>query len=1045
MRFYQRLTLNQWMWRQFGVDNLEKLPDELKKPELEEIDEEGVSGFAKLWKALYPHKQYKRSIPDDKFLHYDLNIVTHLHVINEKRAEKIRLKYFQWLSLMFVEYYLDLYFNDRVKLLQSMNNWSEHFANQFRDKYANAEVSAYIESDLNKIALWNATGSGKTILMHINYMQYQHYGKLADGASFILLTPKEGLSIQHIDEFTESDIDAKLYDKNEPRRGTDKNRIIILENTKLADKDGDKTVSVKRFGSKNVVFVDEGHRGSSGDKWQGFRDDLCRNGFSFEYSATFGQAAEAAGDKLVYDRYAKCILFDYSYKFFYRDGYGKDYNIINLEKEGDPTQRTTYLTGCLLAFYQQKKLFATNKEAFEPFNIPNPLFVFVGASVNAVRTENKREISDVLDILIFLRVFFENKSVAVSTIDRILSGISGLWDNKNRDIFIGAFPFLTETAMSAEAIYLDIFRMIFNSPSPSATLHIENLKGINGEIQLRLGGNLPFGIINVGDDAKFLKLCGNNGFNTANITFTGGSLFQSVTKPDSPINLLIGAKKFTEGWNCWRVSTMGLMNVGRSEGSEIIRLFGRGVRLKGYGMSLKRSKSWQLDVGVDSLPKHIAVVETLNVFGVRADYMKQFKEFLEREGVPGENDKPITITLPVIKNLPNRRLRTIRIKDGVEFKMDAPNPVLAYDRNVGKVLLDCYAKVQFESSGNPFDSTANKAEGKLPEEAIHLFDKEKLWMELVRYKKQKGRNDLNIPKSFVKSLLYYNDWYILLIPAGELICINFDDVRRMEKIALTLLRKYLDRFYYVSQKNWESKTVGYELAELTSEDFPTEYVITTTNREIETWLMQVAEELERCKGNVTKGGQLLKEKTKYPLTIFGTAGHLYNPLIYKAKNGIEIEASSCALNDSEKKFVYDLDEFIKENFNHYPEAYLLRNPSKKGVGFFNNEGFYPDFILWIISGDKQNIIFIDPHGMRNEGINSPKVQLACTVGEKITSVDCTLTSVILSATSYADLSDNNISKEDWNEVNVIFMEDKGYIAQIMEKAKIPLPAGTVLG
>ena len=35
---------------------------------------------------------------------------------------------------------------------------------------------------------------------------------------------------------------------------------------------------------------------------------------------------------------------------------------------------------------------------------------------------------------------------------------------------------------------------------------------------------------------------------------------------------------------------MGLMNVGRSEGSEIIQLFGRGVRLKGYRYSLKRSK-----------------------------------------------------------------------------------------------------------------------------------------------------------------------------------------------------------------------------------------------------------------------------------------------------------------------------------------------------------------------------------------------------------------------------------------------------------------------
>ena len=68
---------------------------------------------------------------------------------------------------------------------------------------------------------------------------------------------------------------------------------------------------------------------------------------------------------------------------------------------------------------------------------------------------------------------------------------------------------------------------------------------------------------------------------------------------------------------------MGLMNVGKSEGSEIIQLFGRGVRLKGYGMTLKRSSQLP-DV---KKPDHIALLETLNIFGVRAQYMQQFKEY----------------------------------------------------------------------------------------------------------------------------------------------------------------------------------------------------------------------------------------------------------------------------------------------------------------------------------------------------------------------------------------------------------------------------------
>ena len=63
----------------------------------------------------------------------------------------------------------------------------------------------------------------------------------------------------------------------------------------------------------------------------------------------------------------------------------------------------------------------------------------------------------------------------------------------------------------------------------------------------------------------------------------GDSLFRGLNDDTSTVNLLVGAKKFTEGWSSWRVSSMGLMNIGRNEGAQIIQLFGRGVRLKEQG------------------------------------------------------------------------------------------------------------------------------------------------------------------------------------------------------------------------------------------------------------------------------------------------------------------------------------------------------------------------------------------------------------------------------------------------------------------------------
>jgi hypothetical protein len=46
--------------------------------------------------------------------------------------------------------------------------------------------------------------------------------------------------------------------------------------------------------------------------------------------------------------------------------------------------------------------------------------------------------------------------------------------------------------------------------------------------------------------------------------------------------------------------------VGKSEGAQIIQLFGRGVRLKGYEWSLKRSGH----SSAPSTPKHIGDIET---------------------------------------------------------------------------------------------------------------------------------------------------------------------------------------------------------------------------------------------------------------------------------------------------------------------------------------------------------------------------------------------------------------------------------------------------
>ena len=102
-----------------------------------------------------------------------------------------------------------------------------------------------------------------------------------------------------------------------------------------------------------------------------YRNALCERGFSFEYSATFGQAVK--GNKALTDLYAKSILFDSLYRYFYGDGFGKDYQILNLDEGTQANQLELYMVACLLVFYQQLRLYRDKEGALRPFNLDKPL------------------------------------------------------------------------------------------------------------------------------------------------------------------------------------------------------------------------------------------------------------------------------------------------------------------------------------------------------------------------------------------------------------------------------------------------------------------------------------------------------------------------------------------------------------------------------------------------------------------------------------------------------------------------------------------------
>ncbi len=1059
--FAHKLVLNQWLLSLFNVEKFDQLAEPLRNEGLEGLDENNVHRFHHALTAqLFNLTQRSTEL----LLEYDQNIVKHTQRLNERRITRgeapIVWKYFQYLALLFTEIYLDRYFSDPKALLVALKERIAKY-NEGKleaDQVALLDAAAEAWPQLNKLAYWMATGAGKTLVMHANILQFQHYlekhGRRRELNRVILLTPNEGLSQQHLREFEAAGIEAEIFNKD--ARGLFAGHAVeILEVTRLRDDMGEKTVAVDAFEGNNLVLVDEGHRGASGGgdgAWMRFRNALCEKGFSFEYSATFSQAVK--GNPGLTQLYARNTLVNYSYSYFYRDGFGKDYQILNLDEGTQREHQELYLTACLLFFFQQQRLFREREAEFRPFLVEKPLWIFVGSSVTA--TLGTRDASDIVEILQFLARYVEDRAGSIQRIERVLN--QGLQTAQGVNLFANRFAYLNGCGLTATQVFEETLATLFNAPA-GGRLYIENLKGTTGEVALRLGAeNEPFGVINVGDDAKLVKLCEEKKLATGERQFSG-SLFHAINQPHSPVNILIGSKKFTEGWSSWRVSTMGLMNVGKGEGAQIIQLFGRGVRLKGYGMSLKRSGRALLPEGIER-PKHIGVLETLSIFGVHADYMAQFRDFLLEEGLP-PNDEREELLLPVIRDLGKQKLKTIRLKKtingvstefGDAFRKLGPIPTVlppnpganesdAYLQK-NQVVLNWYPKIQAMKSGDAVDIETEPNSAILSARHIAFLDLDRLYFELERFKAERGWYNLNITRAGIVALLEDRTWYRLLIPEEELAFDSFERVRQWEEIALALLKKYTERYYTFRKREWEMPHLEYRELEAADPNLlgigesPADpyyrILFDKSQEEIRTKLLELKAAIE--------AGQL-KDINFNGLRTIWFGQHLYRPLLYLESNVVEI--SPAPLNRGERLFVEDLRAFYESHKSFFAdkELYLLRNLSKgRGVGFFEAGNFHPDFILWLIAAGRQHVVFVDPKGIRNLGPSDPKISFYQTVKEiekRLSEPSVRLESFIVSNTpSHTMKMLWRMEKEEMAKRHILFQEeDKAtYVRKLLEGA-----------
>ncbi|RMF61816.1 MAG: hypothetical protein D6748_00780 [Calditrichaeota bacterium] len=758
MNLQKHLILNRFFLNIFGAASTGELLSSLSPT----LDQQRNITPA-FWERLYHHG--KTYFSEEQFWNYQQAIETYqLRLQKTRRQPEFTLQYFQVLAILFSEIFLDWRYHQPERFIEELNRFLNAHQSMFK-----SPVSSFTISDLNKIAFWMATGSGKTLLMHIHYWQIQKYSPIR-WDNILLITPNEGMSYQHHQELRLSGIQSVLYEGNKRQLAVNDNAVLVIDIHKLMEERSNRGVriDVSAFEGQNLVFIDEGHKGQATEekRWKTLRERLGESGMIIEYSATFGPVISK--NPFLLEEYSKAILFDYSYQFFFADSYGKSFYTVNLKTNRySSRQQEEVLLSSLLTFYLQLNQFYLHNDEVQEYYLEKPLWAFVGNRVTGEKLE-----SDVLRVLLFFRELFEKREEVNQKIQNLLTSSEAPSSALSQ--------FLNEMAGNLSITIPEVSSILQNIFKGQGQLEVYEILRAQGELGLKLSGSDEyFGVIQVGDLSALKRLLNKFQFSLKPDYFSD-SLFRSINHLNSSINVLIGAKKFVEGWNSWRVSNMVLMNTGKGEGPQIIQLFGRGIRLKGRNFSLRRELS---------APPHIQLLQTLYIFGLNADYLNSFLKAIVEEGISPEDVKGRKYSSQY--EPPSRKEKSERKK--------SIRKVFVKAELMKDLIIDVRPRFFQLTSGKNVRIEPNLQSHQdnhcLPWE---LLDWDELFLQTLQLKGQLGLHHLIITPEVIHEIITSNQYTLKAFP-HQLEITDIRDLNPLQQIALKIIKEYLIRFDQISQ------------------------------------------------------------------------------------------------------------------------------------------------------------------------------------------------------------------------------------------------------
>lgn len=523
-------------------------------------------------------------------------------------------RYYQYLTFFFSFIFLTLKDNESFK-----EDYLKFIKSYILKSWVNFDIQTQINNDFKRLGYWMATWSWKTLLMYAivyMYFLFQKEKTRARIKDLYIVVPSDELRKQHKD-FLEK------FNSNLFWRISDKWTIIEFENIKLFwdfEVDWKLTtinwISGQNLPSNSILLIDEAHKWAWVDKtketWlESTKTKYMRwnNTFMFEFSATFQKAFEKDIEDTtnIFNTYIFSSIYKYNLFNFNKDWFWKNYHIEAIAKWED---KNVLILRSLANFYNQLNEYKAKEELTKRTwsgwikkwaylenkwqRVYKPLYIWLSYKLDSDPSKEK----DWLESEASLKDILKSMIHIFNNLQNYDKELFNLWVDKKK--FYETFTwkdYINENSKVNFTIFYD---------------------KTNDEIRINIENNLM--VINTWQNKKIAtSLLEDNELwiYANNQLLVQEKLFSNIDKNEN-ILFLFGSRKFVEGWDSKRPSTILLFKMWKTWTIISTQILWRWIRL------YWNKWDWYRHIWAKYL-------ENINIFGYDIDEFNSFIESLSDE------------------------------------------------------------------------------------------------------------------------------------------------------------------------------------------------------------------------------------------------------------------------------------------------------------------------------------------------------------------------------------------------------------------------------